>query len=87
MKPATFAQRLFETSTELHYSQTYIRNIRVTPWFETSTELHYSQTSSALDRRSISFETSTELHYSQTPNPKYKFSVPKLVQSPPSVIL
>ena len=55
--------------------------------FETFTELHYSQTYEDEDDESTLFETFTELHYSQTPNPKYESKVPKLVQSPPSVIL
>ena len=55
--------------------------------FETFTELHYSQTGQLLETGDGVFETFTELHYSQTPNPKYESKVPKLVQSPPSVIL
>ena len=35
---------LFETFTELHYSQTYVDNGTDIGWFETFTELHYSQT-------------------------------------------
>ena len=55
--------------------------------FETFTELHYSQTGLTEEQRQYLFETFTELHYSQTPNSKYESKVPKLVQSPPSVIL
>ena len=77
----------FETFTELHYSQTCKEELRSKFKFETFTELHYSQTEDRLERLEWMFETFTELHYSQTPNPKYESKVPKLVQSPPSVIL
>ena len=77
----------FEIFTELHYSQTSIQYSILTYRFETFTELHYSQTVHVGLFGIRTFETFTELHYSQTPNPKYEFSVPKLVQSPPSVIL
>ena len=78
---------LFETFTELHYSQTLTQAMAAGRLFETFTELHYSQTINSQITHVPSFETFTELHYSQTPNPKYESKVPKLVQSPPSVIL
>ena len=37
-------ERLFETFTELHYSQTKTDGKTVVVEFETFTELHYSQT-------------------------------------------
>ena len=36
--------RLFETFTELHYSQTELSSYTSQIMFETFTELHYSQT-------------------------------------------
>ncbi len=35
---------MFETFTELHYSQTELHPLPTHPLFETFTELHYSQT-------------------------------------------
>ena len=35
---------MFETFTELHYSQTIDKRASRVPQFETFTELHYSQT-------------------------------------------
>ena len=78
---------MFETFTELHYSQTKAGFTLRCFQFETFTELHYSQTLTLIALSVNLFETFTELHYSQTPNPKYESKVPKLVQSPPSVIL
>ena len=77
----------FEIFIELHYSQTRHARLDNLLSFETFTELHYSQTRTKAISPPEAFETFTELHYSQTPNPKYESKVPKLVQSPPSVIL
>ena len=78
---------MFGTFTELHYSQTACTFYFLYELFGTFTELHYSQTEEVFDKRVAEFGTFTELHYSQTPNPKYESKVPKIVQSPPSVIL
>ena len=82
-----FLYELFGTFTELHYSQTEEVFDKRVAEFGTFTELLYSQTTSGTYCHISMFGTFTELHYSQTPNPKYESKVPKIVQSPPSVIL
>ena len=39
---------MFETFTELHYSQTMVAKVYLLVLFETFTELHYSQTSKTI---------------------------------------
>ena len=64
---------MFETFTELHYSQTGKTTLLDDIEFETFTELHYSQTLLCMVSTLKQFETFTELHYSQTPNTSPEF--------------
>ena len=66
---------MFETPTDLHYSQTEKPEPVEPVEFETPTDLHYSQTLSERLYNVCGFETPTDLHYSQTSNLKYRHAL------------